>query len=48
MGYYKMLQSEASQAQEESDLWRACQHDEECPSETEQFRHGLQPCLLGK
>jgi hypothetical protein len=43
-----MLQNEASQAQEELDQWRPCQHDEECPSQTDKFGHGSHPCLTGR
>jgi len=42
-----MIQSEASQAQEESDQSRASQHDEECHCQTDQFGHGSHLCLTG-
>jgi hypothetical protein len=44
----QILQSEVSQAQENSDLLRACLYDEECPSQFGQIGHGLQPYLSDK
>jgi hypothetical protein len=44
----QILQREASQAQGNSDLWRACLHDKECSSQFRQIRYDLQPYLLGK
>jgi hypothetical protein len=43
-----MLQNKASQAQEESDQRRACQHDEKCHSQIDQFGHSSHPCLTGR